>query len=167
MRMENIIFRKSISFDRKIKALTQKLFYVSIFTSNHFQTQTRRERERERERESSTSRNQTRRRDHTPTPDTSMRSRNWDRLAEIAPHEAYRCLTSLVLLWVRSSPPLGWSHRPPLADLSPPLGRSHRRSTFSLWSLIFFVLFFLFCFFCFLLLWWCGWWRFGGFCVVW
>ena len=58
-----------------------------------------------------------------------MRSRNWDRLAEIAPHEAYRCLTSLVLLWVRSSPPLGWSHRPPLADLSPPLGRSHHRST--------------------------------------
>ena len=50
MRMENIIFRKSISFDRKIKALTQKLFYVSIFTSNHFQTQTRTQRERERER---------------------------------------------------------------------------------------------------------------------
>ena len=34
-----------------IMALTRKLFYISIFTSNHFQTQTRRERERERERE--------------------------------------------------------------------------------------------------------------------
>ena len=45
--MENRIFRKSISFDRKIKALTQKLFYVSIFTSNHFRTQTLKERERE------------------------------------------------------------------------------------------------------------------------
>ena len=154
MRMENIIFRKSISFDRKIKALTQKLFYVSIFTSNHFQTQTRKERERERE--SLTSRNQTRRRDHTPTPDASMRSCHWDRLAEIAPHEAYHRLTSPVLLWVRSSPPLGWSRRLPLADLSPPLGRSHRRSAFSLWSLIFF-------FFWLLLLWW----RFGGFYVVW
>ena len=31
-------------------ALTRKLFYISIFTSNHFRTQTRRERERERER---------------------------------------------------------------------------------------------------------------------
>ena len=68
-----------------------------------------------------------------------MRSRNWDRLAEIAPHEAYRCLTSLVLLWVRSSPPLGRSRRPPLADLSPPLGWSHRQFSFSLWSLIFVV----------------------------
>ena len=40
-------------------ALTRKLFYISIFTSNHFQTQTRRERERERERE---------RRDHWYSP---------------------------------------------------------------------------------------------------
>ena len=30
-----------------IMALTRKLFYISIFTSNHFRTQTRRERERE------------------------------------------------------------------------------------------------------------------------
>ena len=33
-----------------IMALTRKLFYISIFTSNHFWTQTRRERERKRER---------------------------------------------------------------------------------------------------------------------
>ena len=51
--MENRIFRICISFDPKKKPLTLKLFYISIFTSNHFQTelQTRRERERERERE--------------------------------------------------------------------------------------------------------------------
>ena len=50
--MENRIFRICISFDPKKKPLTLKLFYISIFTSNHFQTelQTRRERERERER---------------------------------------------------------------------------------------------------------------------
>ena len=46
--MENRIFRKSILFDRKIVALTRKLFYVFILPSNHFW---KRERERERERE--------------------------------------------------------------------------------------------------------------------
>ena len=45
LRMENIIFQKSISFDRKIKVLTRKLFYVSIFTSNRFRTQMRKDRE--------------------------------------------------------------------------------------------------------------------------
>ena len=115
LHMENSIFQKNISFDRIIKALTRKLFYVSIFTSNHFRTQTRRERERERE--PATSRNQTRRR---------------DRPAEIAPHEAYCRLTGLILLWVRSSPPLGRARRPPLNDLSPPLRRSRCRSAFSL-----------------------------------
>ena len=44
--MENRIFWKPISFDRKIATLTWKLFYVFILPSNHF-----RERERERERE--------------------------------------------------------------------------------------------------------------------
>ena len=56
--MENKIFRICISFYRKKKPLTRKLFYISIFTSNHFRTelQTRnvRERERERERKSKT-----------------------------------------------------------------------------------------------------------------
>ena len=103
LRKENIIFWKSISFDRKIKVLTRKLFYVSIFTSNHFRTQTRKERERERERESrkpSTSHNQTRQRDHALTPDAPTRLCRQLRTAEIAPHEAYRRLTGLVLLWV-------------------------------------------------------------------
>ena len=62
----------------------------------------------------------------------SLRLRATKHTGEIAPHEAYRCLIGLVLLWVRSSPPLGRSHRPPLADLSPPLGRSRRQSAFSL-----------------------------------
>ena len=53
LHMENRIFRICISFDRKKKPLTRKLFYISIFTSNHFQIelQMRKERERERERE--------------------------------------------------------------------------------------------------------------------
>ena len=80
------------------------------------------EREREREREPATSHNQTRRR---------------DRPAEIAPHEAYCRLTGLILLWVRSSLPLGRSRHLPLVDLSSPLGQSCRQSVFSLWSLIF------------------------------
>ena len=64
-------------------------------------------------------------------PNTLARSRR-DRLVKIAPHEAYRRLTGLVLLWVKSSPLLGRSRRPPLADLSPPLGQSCRQSTFFL-----------------------------------
>ena len=52
----------------------------------------------------------------------SLRLRATKYTGEIAPHEAYRCLIGLVLLWVRSSPSLGRSRRPPLADLSPPLG---------------------------------------------
>ena len=153
--MKNRIFQKNISFDRKIKALTRKLFYVSIFTSNHFQTQTRKERERERERVE------------------SLWLRATKHSLEIAPRSSRRdCATWSLPPLDRSRPPLGQitspllgrSHRPPLADLSPPLGRSHHWFAFSLWSLIFFV--FCFCF-CFLLLWWCGWWRFGGFCVVW
>ena len=106
---------KAFHLTINIMALTQKLFFVSIFTSNHFRTQTRRERERERE--PATSRNQTRRR---------------DRPAEIAPHEAYCRLTRLILLWVRSSPPLGRSRHLPLVDLSSPLGQSCRQSVFSL-----------------------------------
>ena len=53
LRIENRIFRISISFDRKKKPLTRKLFYISILPLNHFQTelQTCKERERERERE--------------------------------------------------------------------------------------------------------------------
>ena len=131
--MENRIFRKNISFDRKIKVLTHKLFYVFIFTSNHLWTQRERERERE-----------------------SLWLRATKYAGKIAPHEACRRLTSLVLLWVKSSPPLGRSCCPPLADLSPPLGRSRCWFAFSLWSLILL-----------LLLWWCGWWHFVGFCVVW
>ena len=52
LHMENKIFRICISFDRKKKPLTRKLFYFSIFTLNHFRTelQMRKERERERER---------------------------------------------------------------------------------------------------------------------
>ena len=46
--MENRIFRKSIHLAVNIMALTLKLFYISIFISNHFRTQTHRERERER-----------------------------------------------------------------------------------------------------------------------
>ena len=42
---------KAFHLTVNIMALTRKLFYISIFTSNHFRTQTRRERERERERE--------------------------------------------------------------------------------------------------------------------
>ena len=127
--MENRFFRKSISFYRKIKALTRKLFYISIFISNHFRTQTRKERESERERE---------RERESREPLTSRNQTCWRDRAEIAPHEACRRLIGLVLLRVRSSPPLGWSRHPPLADLSPPLGRSRCRSAFSLWSLIFF-----------------------------
>ena len=48
LRMENRISRNAFHLTVKIKALTRKSFYVSIFTSNHFRTQTRRERERER-----------------------------------------------------------------------------------------------------------------------
>ena len=81
-----------------------------------------RERERERERE---------RAFDFAQPNTLARSRR-DRPTEIVPHEACRRLISLVLLWVRSSPPLGRSRHPPLADLSPPLGRSCHRSAFSL-----------------------------------
>ena len=53
LRMKNRIFQICISVDRKKKPLTRKLFYISIFTSNHFRTelQTCKERERERERE--------------------------------------------------------------------------------------------------------------------
>ena len=49
LHMENRIFRICISFYHKKKPLTRKLFYISIFTSNHFRTklQTRKERERE------------------------------------------------------------------------------------------------------------------------
>ena len=51
--MENRIFRKSILFDRKIVALTRKLFYVFILPSNHFwKRETERERERRESRES-------------------------------------------------------------------------------------------------------------------
>ena len=62
----------------------------------------------------------------------SLRLRVTKHTGEIAPHEAYRCLIGLVLLWVRSSPHLCRSRRPPLTDLSPPLGRSRRQSAFSL-----------------------------------
>ena len=115
LHMENRIFQKNISFDRKIKALTRNLFLCFYFHFKPF-SELRRV-EREREREPATSRNQTRRR---------------DRPAEIAPHEAYCRLTGLILLWVRSSPPLGRSRHLPLVDLSSPLGQSCRRSAFSL-----------------------------------
>ena len=49
LRMENRISRNAFHLTVKIKALTWKSFYVSIFTSNHFRTQTRREREREKQ----------------------------------------------------------------------------------------------------------------------
>ena len=45
--MENRISGNAFHLTVKIKALTRKSFYVSIFTSNHFQTQTCKERERE------------------------------------------------------------------------------------------------------------------------
>ena len=90
--MENKIFWKSISLDRKIKVLTWKLFYVSIFTTNYFRTQTHKERERERERrerresrELSTSHNQTRRRDRAPTPDLPVRLHRRLHSAKIIP----------------------------------------------------------------------------------
>ena len=46
---------KAFHLTVNIMALTQKLFYISIFTSNHFRTQTHKEGEREREREEITS----------------------------------------------------------------------------------------------------------------
>ena len=51
LHMENRISGNAFHLTVKIKALTRKSFYVSIFTSNHFQTQMCKERERERERE--------------------------------------------------------------------------------------------------------------------
>ena len=49
--MENRISGNAFNLTVKIKALTWKSFYVSIFPTIHFRTQTRKERERERERE--------------------------------------------------------------------------------------------------------------------
>ena len=101
------------------------------FPDSNSQRERERELEREREREPSTSRNQTHWQDRAPTPDAPSRSSRRDRAT-------WSCrLISFVLLWVRSSPPLGRSRRPPLVDLSPPLGWSRRRSAFSLWPLIF------------------------------
>ena len=45
-------FEKAFHLTVNIMALTWKLFYISIFTSNHFWTQTHKEGERERERRS-------------------------------------------------------------------------------------------------------------------
>ena len=56
--MENRIFGNAFHLTLKIKALTRKSFYISIFPTNHFHTQTRREREREREREKERERQQ-------------------------------------------------------------------------------------------------------------
>ena len=87
LRMENIIFQKSISFDRKIKVLTRKLFYVSFFTSNHFRTQMHRERERERE---------------------SLRLRTTKHAGEITPRSSRRDRATWSLSPLdRSRPPLG------------------------------------------------------------
>ena len=96
LRMENRIFRKSISFDRKIKALTRKLFYVSIFTSNHLRTQTRKVRKRRESRGPSTSRNQTRWRDHwyspsslTPSATLSLTPNTADPLPHASPSSTH------------------------------------------------------------------------------
>ena len=58
LRMKNRIFQKSISFDCKIKALTQKLFYI-LFSLQTISRLRHAERERRESRELSTSRNQT------------------------------------------------------------------------------------------------------------
>ena len=80
--------------------MIQKIIYVSVLPLNDFwiHRHPHRERERERERESEL--------DRAPTLDPPSRLRRRDRPIEIAPHEAYRRLTSLV------------AHDSPMTDLS-------------------------------------------------
>ena len=106
-------------------------FHFKLFPNSDAQ------RERERERESLRLRITKHADEIAPQPQT----RRWDCPVEIVQHKACCRLTGLVLLWVRSSPPLGRSRRPPLADLSHPLGQSHHWFAFFLWSLIFFFFF--------------------------
>ena len=154
MRMKNIIFRKNISFDRKIKALTQKLFYVSIFTSNHFQTQTRRERERERERVFDFAQ-----------PNTPARSHpnSWYvyEIAQLRSSRRDRATWSLPLL-NQSRPPLGQ-----IISSSGLISSSATRRSISSSRSISSLICFLSLISIFFFLWWSGWWRFGGFYVLW
>ena len=100
--MENRIFRNAFHLTLKIKALTRKSFYISIFPTNYFQTQTRRERERERERETTRRDHADRTRSHRSHQScrsqhhadrTGLVNRN---TAPIAPHRSSKDCTGFV-----------------------------------------------------------------------
>ena len=169
------------NFDSKIRPLTRKMIYVSVLLSNHFWTHRHPKRERERERESVRRESRESELDCAPTPDVLARACLRDHVVKIALVRSClqdRAAEIVPLRFVSSS--FGLDHRrqdrafdfwigsdvvAALSIASSSFGSDHfllisssaiRRSTFSLWSLIFL-----------LLLWWCGWWWFGGFCVVW
>ena len=158
-------------------ALTRKWFYISIFTTNHFRVRrAKREIERERKKRSLNSLHSHR---SSPSPHlrspsslthtelshsilslTVVRSRWVFCLQLISSSVRRRLFMGLTVLHLRSTHLTSDLHS---SDITSPHLTNlldhqllSRRSAWSLWSLIFL-----------LLLWWCGWWRFGGFCFLW
>ena len=97
--MKNRIFRKSISFDCKIKALTQKLFYI-LFSLQTISRLRHAERERRESRKPSTSRNQTHWWDHT-TWSLSLLDRSRPPLGQII--SSFGLISSSATRWSISS----------------------------------------------------------------
>ena len=145
-----------------LKALTRKWFEVKIFTSNHFQTHVHREREREPSTSTSSIYEPITPSTSPTTPSTSSTSPIYEPIFNPEP-STHKPSTSLTTKSLRAT------NRSSTLHLRPKATNPRTDLSLSLWFL-FFVWFwstheplisdFL------LLLWWCGWWCFGGFPVV-
>ena len=157
LRMENEFSRKEFQLTVKLRPLTWKIFSTKILPSNHFQRRAKRERERER----THTRKQKEREIVNPENPRSSHHRRvalqTHELEIVAPrtHEPWATPCRLHR-WVAPR-----THEP-----ANPLPISFEIFVIKFvcdfdFLISFFDLRFL------LLLWWCGWWGFGGFLVVW